>query len=89
MRPTVTEQVEPVVDDLRLMVRAAWETVLEHEDFGPDSDFFAVGGNSFLVAKVMASLSSQMGARLPMRLFFATPTVRGVGQAITEYVEHR
>ncbi|NUP15609.1 MAG: acyl carrier protein [Streptomyces sp.] len=85
----MTEQVEPVVEDLQLMVRAAWETVLEHEEFGPDADFFAVGGNSFLVAKVMAGLSREVGARLPMRLFFAIPTVRGVGQAITEYLEQR
>ncbi|MDK0517984.1 phosphopantetheine-binding protein [Streptomyces sp. ML-6] len=85
----MTEQVEPDTGELTSMVHSAWETVLEHSDFDPDSDFFAVGGNSFLVAKVMADLSKQVGVRLPLRLFFATPTVHGIARAVAEQAGSR
>ncbi|WUH88877.1 phosphopantetheine-binding protein [Streptomyces sp. NBC_00433] len=80
----MTEQVDMSLQDVASMVQDVWEEVLEHRDFGPDSDFFAVGGNSFLVAKAMAALSKRVGVRLPLRLFFAAPTVRGVGRAVAE-----
>ncbi len=81
----MTERTEPGTEELTHMVRASWQRVLGHEDFGLDSDFFAVGGNSLLVAKIMADLSRQLSTRLPMRLFFAGASVRGIGQSIAEY----
>ncbi|MFB6549722.1 phosphopantetheine-binding protein [Streptomyces sp. NPDC056405] len=84
----MTEHVE-TVDAATLMVCDAWEAVLTHKDFDSDSDFFAVGGNSYLVAKVMANLSQRVGVRLPLRLFFGAPTVRGLGQAVADHLEHK
>jgi acyl carrier protein len=85
----MTERIGLETGDLTSTVRAGWEEVLEHEDFGPDTDFFAAGGNSFLVAKVMAGLSKQLGLRLPLRLFFTDPTVRGLSRNIAEHQEAR
>ncbi|MER5319549.1 phosphopantetheine-binding protein [Streptosporangium roseum] len=72
-------------EELAPLVLASWKAVLGHEEFGLESDFFAIGGNSFLVAQVMASLSKQIGARLPLRLFFSNPTVRGIERAIAAH----
>jgi nonribosomal peptide synthetase DhbF len=72
-------------DEMAALVRECWLTALAHEDFGADSDFFAVGGNSLLAAKVMADLSGRLGTRLPMRLLFAGPTVRALGRAVAEH----
>jgi acyl carrier protein len=88
MRPLMSEHVDVATHDLPRLVRHAWSSALEHEDFAPDSDFFAVGGNSFLVARVMTDLSRDLGVRLPLRLFFDAPTVQGVEQAVADYLEH-
>jgi hypothetical protein len=77
---------EPVPDagpapdpgDLKAQVRALWAGVLGHDDFTDDDDFFAIGGHSLLVARIMASLSGRCGRRLPLRLFFDQPTVSGL-----------
>jgi hypothetical protein len=39
-----------------------------------------------LTAQVTARLSAEFGTRLPLRLSFANPTVRGSGQAIAEHL---
>ncbi|MGX2993172.1 phosphopantetheine-binding protein [Streptomyces sp. JNUCC 64] len=82
----MNEHVDIATDALPRMVRRAWRTALEHEDFAPDSDFFAVGGNSYLVALVMTDLSRQVGVRLPLRLFFDAPTVHGVERAVAGFL---
>ena len=70
--------------DLTARVRAAWATHLGHDDFDGDADFFAIGGHSLLVARIMAELSRAAGTRLPLRMFFAHPTVRSLAAAIAE-----
>ncbi|MDH6128355.1 phosphopantetheine-binding protein [Kitasatospora sp. GP82] len=67
---------------VRELVRGAWVVVLGHDDFGNDDEFFTVGGHSLLVARVMAQLGQQVGARLPLRLFFDHPTVTALTGAI-------
>jgi len=47
-------------------------------------DFFALGGNSLLVARLSAQLSRQQGVSLPVEQIFRVPTVAGVAQAIEE-----
>lgn len=78
----MTEPQASTHDDVTAAVRNAWASVLKHDEFDLDSDFFAVGGNSLLVARVMAGLSKQFGVRLPLRMFMTDPTVRGLGRSI-------
>jgi amino acid adenylation domain-containing protein/thioester reductase-like protein len=47
-------------------------------------DFFALGGNSLLVARLSAQLSRQQDVSLPVEQIFRVPTVVGVAQAIEE-----
>lgn len=68
-------------------VREAWSAHLRHHDFGADDDFFDVGGHSVLVAHVMATLTRDLGARLPLRLFFDNPTVAGLSAAIATHLD--
>ncbi|MGW4905292.1 acyl carrier protein [Streptomyces sp. NPDC004270] len=63
-------------------VRAAWTAALGHDAFDDQDDFFDVGGHSLLVARIMARLGEATGGRLPLRLFFDNPTVRGLARAI-------
>ncbi|MFJ8547312.1 acyl carrier protein [Streptomyces sp. NPDC093586] len=72
----------PDIELLRAQVRAQWADVLEHDDFGGDDDFFEAGGNSLLVAEIMATLGAVLGVRLELRLFFEHPTVNELTGAL-------
>ncbi|MFD5914902.1 acyl carrier protein [Streptomyces massasporeus] len=75
----------PDLELLRAQVRAQWVDVLEHDDFGGDDDFFDAGGNSLLVAEIMAALGAELGVRLELRLFFAHPTVNELAGALAAH----
>ena len=68
--------------DVLPQVRAAWAGALGHDKFGDNEDFFAVGGHSLMVPRIMAKLGVLVGRRLTLRLFFDHPTVDELGSAI-------
>lgn len=51
-------------------VHAVWADVLGRDSFGVDDDFFAVGGNSYQAAQVVARLRADLGADLSLRTLF-------------------
>ncbi|MEV7026805.1 amino acid adenylation domain-containing protein, partial [Kitasatospora sp. NPDC093558] len=51
---------------------------------GATADFFELGGNSLLVARLTAQLSRQHDVTLPVEQIFRVPTVAGIAQAIEE-----
>ncbi|RLK09771.1 phosphopantetheine binding protein [Micromonospora sp. M71_S20] len=64
-------------------VRAVWEKVLGHADFGDEDPFFEVaGGNSLTAVQVMVELTDRVGNRLPMRLILRNRTVVALAAAI-------
>ncbi|MDX2531374.1 acyl carrier protein [Streptomyces europaeiscabiei] len=75
----------PDLELLRARVRVQWVDVLEHDDFGDDEDFFDAGGNSLLVAEIMAALGAEFGVRVELRLFFAHPTVNELAGALAAH----
>ncbi|MER5891128.1 acyl carrier protein [Streptomyces sp. NPDC001941] len=79
----------PDLGPLRARVREQWAEVLEHDEFGDDEDFFEAGGDSLLVAEVMAALGALLGARLPLRLFFEHPTVNELTAALAAHEAYR
>ncbi len=53
-----------------------WQDVLRCGEIGLDDDFFALGGSSLLVTRIVAALAVEFGVELPVRDFFANPTLR-------------
>nr|WP_225732372.1 non-ribosomal peptide synthetase [Nocardia sp. JCM 34519.1] len=49
---------------------------------GADDDFFELGGNSLIATQVAARLGAAVGARVPARLIFETPTVAGLAERL-------
>lgn len=70
-------------------MRVQWADALEDDGFGDDDDFFEAGGNSLLVAGIMAKLGALLGVRLPLRLFFDHPTVNELAGALAAHEAFR
>jgi alpha/beta superfamily hydrolase len=52
-----------------------WKSVLQLPTIDVHDDFFALGGSSLLVTRIVASVTSDFGVELPVRDFFANPTI--------------
>lgn len=70
---------------LELRVKTVWEAVLpsgEATELEPVSDFFNVGGDSFLLINLQAALEEAFGCRLAIPDLFQFKTVRGLAWRI-------
>jgi len=53
-------------------------TLLDDGGIGLDDDFFAVGGNSLVAARLVGHLHAVLGVSVPLHELAASPTVRGI-----------
>ncbi|MCC6848188.1 MAG: amino acid adenylation domain-containing protein [Deltaproteobacteria bacterium] len=67
---------------LERAVAAIWGRFLGVSEVGRDDDFFALGGDSLLVYRVLRALRAEVGVELDPERFLARPTVAGAAAAI-------
>ncbi|WP_326698422.1 non-ribosomal peptide synthetase [Streptomyces sp. NBC_01754] len=60
---------------LERRIAALWSEVLERDRIGPDENFFDLGGNSLLLARLSARLNDTWGRELPVVVLTMYPTV--------------
>jgi amino acid adenylation domain-containing protein/thioester reductase-like protein len=63
---------------------ALFGEVLGTGPVGPDDDFFALGGHSLLVTRIVAGIRERRGASLPMRTVFARRTPAELAALISD-----
>ena len=52
-----------------------WEELLRYRPIGIRDDFFALGGHSLLVARMLATVHEKLGIRVPFGAFFREATI--------------
>jgi acyl carrier protein len=58
--------------------------LLGREPIGIDDDFFALGGHSLLVTKLVNLIRSELGAEVTVKTVFQAPTVADLGARLAE-----
>ncbi|MEZ4437351.1 MAG: amino acid adenylation domain-containing protein, partial [bacterium] len=56
-------------------IAALWAGLLGRDDIGAELDFFAAGGDSLAAVRLVAEVRRALGVYVPLRRFFAEPTV--------------
>ncbi|MFF4732257.1 amino acid adenylation domain-containing protein [Streptomyces mirabilis] len=64
-------------------VQAIWCRELERDDISIDDDFFVLGGQSVIMARIQRALVQELGVEVPMDQMFMNPTVA----SISAYIE--
>ena len=64
-----------------------WEEVLRIPKAGIHDDFFALGGSSLLAVGVVSRLITELKLELPVRDFFANPTIASQSKHINEMLQ--
>ena len=59
-----------------------WAEILELPGAGPDTDFFAAGGNSLLALRLVHRIRERFGADIPFGQLFEAPTVAALARRL-------
>ncbi|MDY7092406.1 MAG: amino acid adenylation domain-containing protein [Acidobacteriota bacterium] len=79
---TEPDTTHPPRDELEARLLEVWCRLLERDDLGVRSDFFASGGHSLLAVRLVAQAEQAFGQRLPLTSIFQHPTVESLAQRL-------
>lgn len=73
-------------DELEQTLVDLWREVLNLPEIGIHDDFFLLGGSSLLVMQIVTRLTLDMSIELPVRDFFANPTIATSARQIRKLI---
>jgi thioesterase domain-containing protein/acyl carrier protein len=75
-QPTSAGQFVGPATPVEMKLVEVWKTILEKATVGVTDNFFDLGGNSLLVAKLLLRIEQRFGKRLSLADIFQEPTIR-------------
>ncbi len=63
---------------------AIWEELLETRQFGPNDNFFDMGGHSLLLARLAALINERLGASVTIVELFRFPTIAAMDRHLSD-----
>jgi amino acid adenylation domain-containing protein/thioester reductase-like protein len=64
-----------------------WSDILGVKRIDRDDDFFELGGHSLLLTQLLSKTKAQLSITLPLEIFFESPTIAGMAEAIQKIRE--
>jgi len=71
-------------DSLELQLIDVWQQVLSIQGIGVNDDFFELGGDSILGARLFAEIGKRLGKRLPLATLFQASTIAGLANLLRQ-----
>ncbi|MEV1178701.1 condensation domain-containing protein, partial [Nonomuraea sp. NPDC049784] len=71
-------------DDVEKSLCELFAEVLKVPRVGVEDDFFALGGDSLMVARLLSRIHAELGAEVGVRALFETPTVAAIAEHVRE-----
>lgn len=69
-------------DEIEQSLWDIWSRLLERRDFGVTDDFFALGGHSLLVGRIVAAVRDELAVEIGIRSVFDRPTVEQLAHEV-------
>jgi acyl carrier protein len=61
-----------------------WKQLLGHDSFGPDDNFFDVGGHSLIANRLCLAIEERFGVHLPVIDIFDHPTIKQLSARVQQ-----
>jgi tyrocidine synthetase-3 len=75
---------EAPADEIEILLLGLWQEILKHKDFGLETPFFEVGGNSLHVMMLITRIHREFDLRLSLAEIFNNLTIRKQAALIRE-----
>jgi acyl-coenzyme A synthetase/AMP-(fatty) acid ligase len=82
-RPDLSLAYEPPANEIEWLLTCIWAKVLTIDMVGVRDNFFSLGGNSLLAARVISRIRDEYEVEIPLRTFFEKPTITELTSVIT------
>ncbi len=63
-----------------------WSSLLNRSEIGREDNFFAIGGHSMLVVRLVNQMRQAFAADIPLNLVFENPTLAGAAAEVEKIV---
>jgi amino acid adenylation domain-containing protein len=83
---TLTGTYEAPLGEVEETIADIWRTVLGVERVGRHDNFASLGGTSLPAVRIAARIGATYDLKLPLNIFFASPTVAGLANAVEQLV---
>ena len=71
-------------DGLEMELTKIWKQVLGIKDIGVNVNFFDLGGNSVLIATLLAQMEKKLDRKIPLPMLFQQPSIRQLAEALSQ-----